>query len=257
MTKVQVDVLGSFACQNSGINDIQVQVNSDTVNILSASPTYQCACSTCDGKISFVSENDYGIPFNFRANNTLTITPLYNVICLNSATLTVTFAKDQLGLTAITKRATYYSGFTSTASPGQCGVTTYVQVYDYPRTFSFYFIDPLPKGSVLVSATFDLYGRFFSTSCPDNQTLSVSLGLAPALTETLIRPTLSLPMNPNNCQTAGCDGFWRFPQDTLYQNGWPGYNYGTTNYVNIVNASPKVAGVAFVDVRLWYIPFAK
>jgi hypothetical protein len=251
-------LLGSFACQSSGINDIQVKVNSDTVNILSASPTHQCACSTCDGSISFASENDYGFPFNYQSNNTLSITALYNVICLNSATITVTYAKNQLGLSPVTVRATYYSGFSYSASPGECGSTSYMQLYNYgDRTFAFSFNDPLPKGSILVSATFDLYGRFFGSSCPDNQTISVAMGLAPRISQTLSRPTLSLPLNPNNCQVAGCDGYWRFPQQTLYQNGWPGYNYGSLNLVTLNNPSYNVAAIAFVDVRLWYIKYSK
>jgi len=257
VTKVQVDLLGSYACQDTGVNDIQVKVNDDLVDILSAAQTYQCACSTCDGTISFVSENPYGFPFNYLANNTLAITSLYNVICLHSAVLTATFSKDQLGLTPITKRTTVSTSYSYSVSPGECGASRYAELSSYSGAISFTFFDPLPKGSILVSASFDLYGRYFSSSCPSTRTLSVSMGLAPTITQTISKYNTSLPISPNHCQSAGCDGFWRFPQTTLYQNGWPGYSYGTNNYVKVSNGAGNYADVAFVDVRLWYINFSK
>ena len=257
VTGIQVDILGSYACQSTGVNDIQVMVNAETVNILSAAQTYQCACSTCDGTISFVSNNPYGFPFNYLADNTLSITSLYNVICLNSAVLTVNYTKDQLGLTPVTVRTSLYTGSTGTASPGECGMTKYVQVSYYLNSIYFQFFDPLPSGSALVSATFDLYGRFFGTSCSSPRTLYVTMGLAPSISQTMSIPNTTLPLSTNHCQIAGCDGYWRFPQQTLYQNGWPGYNYGTTNYVQIYNPSTSAADIAFVDVRLWYITYSK
>jgi hypothetical protein len=261
ITKIEVVLTGSFTCSGQTYNDVSVAVNSYIIDIVSVKGKNLCSCGTCDGSVTFASEQTYGIPgVNMSGVNTLTITPFYDTICLHSVSMTVVYEANTFGLLNAGVQATWSSGSRTSVSPGQCGVGTYVYIGSGSKA-DFSFKDPLPSDSLLILASFNLFGRYFGdyySSCPSSNSLSVQMGVAPALTQTISTPkNETAPLNTNHCTIPGCDGLWQFAPTALYQNGWPGYKYGQTNTVSLSRAytsgNYNDVDIDYVYVQLWYV----
>ena len=126
--------------------------------------------------LATVAQN--GFPgMNLGGENNFSVTSFYDVSCLNSAQLTVYYSPNVYGFSSVAMNATYYTGGTSaTRTPGQCGARS-VRTMSVGTTMRYYFRDPLPSQSGLVTAEFEFFGRFFGDgTCSQNASMSVYMG---------------------------------------------------------------------------------
>ena len=181
-----VTINGSYGCTGQGYIDVAASLNNYMIDINSVNPSpFVCACGTCDGSVTFLSEQIYGIPgFNLGGENSLSIFSYYDTTCLNTAKITLFYEKNgfSYGSTGV-EALVFFGGVALTRTPGQCGVTK-VRGINGQQTVEYRFFDPLPSNSKMITVSFNLFGRYFadffdSGNCTSNASLSIRLGNAP------------------------------------------------------------------------------
>src|SRR3989338_2693344 len=221
ITSFLLTTTGSYAC-GSGISSLMIGAvqNTAITTAIAAPTTNHCACNTCDGAVTVSSsEFPWGFALNYGGKNTFSLSVFNNPACLDETTLTAYYKPS----------APYYATGITVNSPSNdpsvicgrggalfCSITSTCTILS--------FNDPLPKGSLLISATVNIFGNFFprSPSCADSRQ-----GYVTFAAQTFSPTSIS---NSDSCfNTNSCSAPWSNSSPSLYENGLAGYRYGASD----------------------------
>lgn len=238
---VLVGCFGSAAVPN--VVTYSVSVNQAVIGTFQAEPNrVACQCGACDGQLTFCRQHPFtGVPgYKYGGSNSIALTLQTNGICLNKATVVVTYG-DLLLSKHIPETQDELGVFLMPLQLVQNQIT---------------FQDPLPPKSLLISL--DMW-YMFGTMCASFGTSSVMMfpqlqrhpvGLMEGQQQLLCL---------DGCQLGGSEQFmfrfaqtfnscvvdrpscsrWMLPNSTRYQVGWPDFVYGGKNVLSVgLGASP-------------------
>eukprot|EP01087_Luapelamoeba_hula_P016991 TRINITY_DN5303_c0_g1_i1.p1 TRINITY_DN5303_c0_g1~~TRINITY_DN5303_c0_g1_i1.p1 ORF type:complete len:344 (+),score=34.86 TRINITY_DN5303_c0_g1_i1:194-1225(+) len=254
VSKVDVQLRGSFGCTQGVPNVIEVNLNGVVVNVLQTVPDQNaCACNTCGGNLLFTTAPPSGLTlpnYNSDGVNNLEVLGYSGSFCLNTVEVTVTYAKIVPDGSAVMYNE-YNVASDNTVGPNAiCGRNPFT-------TYSGIGVnDPLPAGSVVQTIAVQLFGKFFSvpsfeTECQQQINGSLVVNDRALTPENQVYSRVVEANVFGGC-SSNCDGLWTFTNSQVYANGFPGYGYGITNTYSWKIAGPSI--VSRVAVWLYYTP---
>jgi hypothetical protein len=251
---LEVTVLGSYACAGTNTVTLAFYLNGSPINMVELEKSSEaCACNTCDGPVTTSFTSSFGFPGYVYggATNTLEVRvqPSGQTVCLNQVKLTVDYT-PLFQLASVAQVLDFSDTGTGSSTGERCtdGRFTHIQ-----SSAIYSFSDPLPADQLLIAASVTLYGRYFSTDsgCQANVSASVSIQDQLVGESTIVAKQLQPPYVADPCASM-CNGDWVFTSSSVYQNGWPGYDYGRVNLVHITPSTH--IDVNYVVVQLFYFP---
>jgi len=243
LTSMTATLYGSYSCSSASPVTVQLSLNGDLIDVLPVTGSVLCKCNTCDGPVQFsTTEWLGGAPhYKYGAANAFQVTLLTpgNSICLNRAELSLTFSQPEYK-TAYT-RVNYISS-QSSACPLCAGTGNYssTSFFDWNSGIQN-FNDPVPSGNIVISVYATIYGVY-----PYSGSVNVTLLLAG---NTIGVATIT-GGGSNVCNS--CQGGITVGNGNVYQTGWPGYAYGSSNQLKV--SAPYSYYVSFVDLVFQYYP---
>eukprot|EP01094_Clydonella_sp_ATCC50884_P018915 TRINITY_DN3594_c0_g1_i3.p1 TRINITY_DN3594_c0_g1~~TRINITY_DN3594_c0_g1_i3.p1 ORF type:complete len:234 (-),score=19.20 TRINITY_DN3594_c0_g1_i3:80-781(-) len=184
----------------------------------------ECTCDSCDGSWIFdekIPKNVRVPGYNIGGENNVSLTVIDSVACLSSFSLSLSYDIDDI---PFQMTSAVQSQPTTSATYKICSAT--LGQFSHVTGGSYVVVtveDPVPPGSKLLALSVSILGQYWCGS--DNQTLSAEVNDVDIASRSWENPYYY----GETCTTDGCDGTYWLEGNKIYQNGWPGYNYGTTN----------------------------